>query len=274
MINEFDLLNSIEIEQKIIDFMTINRIQLQFIKKIDSFQVTRYFYKILNNARVNKIERTIDELQLYIQATKIKLDIDNLNGCVVFEVAKTEKDILYFENLKDDNKSGLSALIGQDVNKKNIYIDFTKAPHLLIAGTTGSGKSSIVNNILKSLTNKYTSYSLKLIIIDIKKVEFAQYIDSPLLATPIITEIDKAISILNKMCQIMENRYENLSASSKLNISDFNISASSKLNYYLIVIDEFSDLILQSKEVESYIIRLAQLRACVRNTFIDCNTTP
>lgn len=261
--NELNELNTQTIEQKIIDFMLLNRIELEFIKKIESYQIDKYFYKILNNAKINKINNIIDELQIYIQIDKIILDVDNLSGCIVFELSKNDRKILKFEELKDNVKEGLTACIGKNTDAEEVNIDITKAPHMLIAGATGSGKSCIINNIIKSLDNKYNENYLKMILVDVKKVEFLQYNNSNKLATPVITQIDKALSILNKMCKIMNNRYDFLAEKGYKNIKDYNEKEQEKMNYYLIVIDEFSDLILQAPEIETAVIRIAQLgRAC------------
>lgn len=263
MYNELNELNTNTIEQKIIDFMLLNKIELEFVKKIESFQVDKYFYRILNNAKINKINSVIDELQIYIQVEKIILDVDNLSGCIVFELSKQNRDILYFKDLKDNQKDGLTACIGKDTNSEEVNIDLSKAPHLLIAGATGSGKSCIINNIITSINNKYDENYFRMILVDVKKVEFLQYNNSKTLATPVITDIVKALSILNKMCNIMDARYNYLAEKGYKNIQDHNKNELEKMFYYMIVIDEFSDLILQAPEIEQAIIRLAQLgRAC------------
>lgn len=261
--NELMELEDSCLQNKIIDFMLLNKIQLEYVKNIDSFSVSRYYYKILNNAKINKINNLIAELEIYLKVAKIKLDVSHEEGCIVFEISKKDRKILYFDELKDDKKEGLTACIGKNLNNEEVNIDITKTPHLLVAGATGSGKSCVVNNILKSLTNKYDEDYFKMILIDVKKVEFIQYNNMKQLAIPVISEIDKAVSILNKMCKVMDSRYDYLAEKGYKNIQEYNKNNDEKLNYYLIVIDEFADLIMQVEEVEKIVCRLCQLgRAC------------
>ena len=256
---ELKILNNTETEQKIINFYTIYGITLEYIKKIDSFSVTRYYYIIKNNSRISKINNLVNELQLYVKAEKIKIDFEALNGYIIFEVSKEKRDVLYFEDLKDDKKEGLTASIGKNLNNKEIQINLLETPHLLVAGSTGSGKSCILNNIITSLVRKYDENYFRTILIDIKQVEFNQFSNIRQLATPIITDTEKAIDILNKMCNIMSNRYNILSENNARNIEEYNEQNQEKLCYYLIVIDELADLFIQAPDIELLICRLAQL---------------
>lgn len=264
------------IKEKIIEFMGINHITLEFIKMVESFQVDRYFFIIKNNAKIKKIQSVIDELQLAISVDKIKLEVDNSIGCIVFELSKSNRKILHFKDLKDDVTEGLTACIGKDLNNNNVNIDFSKNPHLLVAGATGSGKSCVINDIITSLINKYDEKDLQLLLFDVKKVEFIQYNNCNNLAIPVITSPNQAYTILNKIVKIMDNRYNFLAEKGYKNIQDYNNKKSEeaeKMNYYLLVIDEFSDIIMQVPEIEALIIRIAQLRACMWNTFTNSNTT-
>lgn len=256
---ELNILNNTETEQKILNFYTIYGVTLEYIKKIDSFSVTRYYYIIKNNARINKINNLLNELQLYIQAEKIKLDFEALNGYIIFECSKEKRNILYFEELKNDKKEGLTASIGKSLNNKEIQLNLLDTPHLLVAGSTGSGKSCILNNIITSLVKKYDSNYFRVILIDIKQVEFNQYKNIKQLATPIITNTEKTIDILNKMCSIMSTRYNILSQNNARNIEEYNEKTAEKLCYYLIVIDELADLFIQAPDIEIILCRLAQL---------------
>lgn len=261
--NEFEILNNTETENKIINFYSLYNIELEYIKKVDSFSIIRYYFIIKNNSRINKINNLINELQLAINTDKIKLDFEQKSGCIIFECSKRERKILYFEELENKTKEGLTASIGKDLNNKEIEIDLLKTPHLLVAGSTGSGKSCILNNIITSLALKYDKEYYKTILIDIKQVEFLQFANIPQLATPIITTTEKAIDILNKMCNIMNNRYNILSKNNCRNIEEYNNIIDDKMCYYCIVIDELADLFIQSPDIETIICRLAQLgRAC------------
>ena len=257
--NEKNFLNNNTIENKIINFYSLYKINLEYEKTIESYQVNRLYYKILNNSKIAKIRNLITELEIYIQAEKIKLDFDKLNGSIVFEISKKDRKILYFEDLKNDIKDGLTASIGKDINNNEISIDITKTPHLLIAGSTGSGKSCILNNIITSLIRKYDENYMNLILVDIKQVEFTIYKNCNQLAIPTITSVENAIDILNKMIVIMTHRYNILSEKNCRNIEDYNNKESEKLNYYIIVIDELADLFLQSPDVENILCRLLQL---------------
>lgn len=256
---ELEILNNTETEQKIINFYTIYGVTLEYIKKVDSFSVTRYYYIIKNNARINKINNLLNELQLYINSEKIKLDFDALSGTIIFECSKSKRDILYFEELKNDKMNGLTASIGKSLNNEEIQLNLLDTPHLLVAGSTGSGKSCILNNIITSLVRKYDENYFRTILIDVKQVEFSQYKNIKQLATPVITDVEKAIDILNKMCQIMSSRYNLLSENNARNIEEYNAKTDDKLVYYLIVVDELADLFIQAPDIEIILCRLAQL---------------
>lgn len=257
--NELNFLNDNTIENKIINFYSLYKVNLEYIQKIESFSVDRYYFKITNNSKIKKIQNLINELELYIEAEKIKLDFDKLNGSIVFEISKKDRKILYFEELKNESKSGLTASIGKDINNKEISIDITRTPHLLIAGSTGSGKSCILNNIIVSLLKKYNENVMKLILVDIKQVEFSIYKNQKQLAIPTITNIEKTIDILNKMIVIMNNRYNLLSQKNYRNIEDFNSVENDKLCYYVLIIDELADLFAQNPDIEALLCRLLQL---------------
>ena len=209
--------------------------------------------------KIRKIQNLTSELELYIEIEKIKLDFDKEKGCIVFETSKKDRKILHFNELKNEETKGLTASIGKDINNKEVSIDIAKAPHLLIAGSTGSGKSCLMNDIIVSLVNKYDANYFKTVLIDIKQVEFTQYKNIPHLATSVITETDKAIDILNKMIIIMTNRYKILSDLNYKNMEDYNKQEKDKMCYYLIVIDELADLFIQSPDIEILLCRLAQL---------------
>ena len=258
-VNELQFLNNNTLANKIINFYSLYRINLEYIKTIESYQVDRLYYKIKNNAKIAKIRNLITELEIYIQAKKIKLDFDKINGSIVFEISKKERKILYFEDLENKNMAGLTASIGKDTNNQEISIDITKTPHLLIAGSTGSGKSCLLNNIIVSLLNKYNANYMQMLLIDIKQVEFTPFKNMKQLAVPTITDVNTAIDILNKMLVIMTHRYNTLSGKNYKNIEEYNQKEAEKMPFYVIVIDELADLFIQAPDIENIIYRLLQL---------------
>ena len=256
---ELEILNNETTENKIINFYSLYGVELEYIKKVDSFSIVRYYFVIKNNSRINKINNLINELQLYVNTEKIKLDFEQLSGCIIFECSKQNRNTLYFEDLKQTETEGLTATIGKNLHNNDINVNLLNAPHLLVAGSTGSGKSCILNNIISSLALKYDKNYYKTILIDIKQVEFIQFSNLPQLATPIITNVEKAIDILNKMIIIMSTRYNTLNQEHCRNIEEYNQKTNDKMCYYNIIIDELADLFIQSPDIELLICRLAQL---------------
>lgn len=256
--NELEFLNLETTEQKIVNFYSLHNIQIEYVKKVESFSVDRYFYN-MKKGKISSINNLLNELQLFIEVDKIKLSCENSKGYIIFECSKADRKPLYFEDLKNNIRSGLTASIGKNLNNEEIQLDLLECPHLLVAGSTGSGKSCLLNNIITSLILKYDKNYFKTILVDIKQVEFLQFQNISQLASPIITTTEKAIDILNKLILIMNSRYSLLSQNDCRNIEDFNKKSNDKLCYYLIVIDELADLFIQAPKIEELLCRLLQL---------------
>ena len=175
----------------------------------------------------------------------------------------TIKELLSDTNFKSTTHK-IPICIGKDISGNIEVIDLSKTPHLLVAGTTGSGKSVFINTLLASLLYKFSPKQLKLILIDPKMLELSVYNDIAHLLTPVVTEPKKAIIALKWVCKEMERRYSLMNEEGTRNLEGYNQKAAEALPYIVVFIDEMADLMMTAgKEVEHYVQRLAQMaRAC------------
>ena len=175
----------------------------------------------------------------------------------------TIKELLSDPNFKSTTHK-IPICIGKDISGNIEVIDLSKTPHLLVAGTTGSGKSVFINTLLASLLYKFSPMQLKLILIDPKMLELSVYNDIAHLLTPVVTEPKKAIIALKWVCKEMERRYSLMNEEGTRSLEGYNQKASEALPYIVVFIDEMADLMMTAgKEVEHYVQRLAQMaRAC------------
>ena len=175
----------------------------------------------------------------------------------------TIKELLSNDNFKNTS-SKIPICIGKDISGKIEVIDLSKTPHLLVAGTTGSGKSVFINTLLASLLYKFSPDDLRLILIDPKMLELSVYNDIAHLLTPVVTEPKKAILALKWVCREMERRYSLMNEENTRSLEGYNQKSIEKLPYIIVFIDEMADLMMTAgKEVEHYVQRLAQMaRAC------------
>ncbi len=175
----------------------------------------------------------------------------------------TIRELLSNDNFKNTS-SKIPICIGKDISGSIEVIDLSKTPHLLVAGTTGSGKSVFINTLLASILYKFSPEDLRLILIDPKMLELSVYNDIAHLLTPVVTEPKKAILALKWVCKEMERRYSLMNEENTRSLEGYNQKAIEKLPYIVVFIDEMADLMMTAgKEVEHYVQRLAQMaRAC------------
>ena len=172
------------------------------------------------------------------------------------------------ELLSNDNyvssEHKIPICIGKDISGNIEVIDLSKTPHLLVAGTTGSGKSVFINTLLTSILYKFSPNELRLILIDPKMLELSVYNDIAHLLTPVVTEPKKAIIALKWVCKEMERRYSLMNEEGTRSLEGYNQKSVEKLPFIVVFIDEMADLMMTAgKEVEHYVQRLAQMaRAC------------
>ena len=236
--------------------------------------VTKYEVKPAVGVRVNRISNLADDLALALAAKDVRIEAPIPGKSLVgIEVPNSEIATVTFRELWDQSKTDASKLLeiplGKAVNGSVRSFDLAKMPHLLVAGSTGSGKSVAVNGIIASILMKARPDEVKFMMVDPKMVELSVYNDIPHLLIPVVTNPRKASRALQKVVDEMENRYELFSKVGARNIAGYNakvaeFNAQSEykqvpLPLIVVIVDELADLMMvASKEVEDAIIRLGQ----------------
>ena len=236
--------------------------------------VSTFEFKPAANVKVSKILNLQDDLAMALSAETIRIQAPIPGKDVVgIEIPNDTFDTIYLREILDDklfkdSSSHLTIALGKDIVGKPFVTDLKKLPHLLIAGTTGSGKSVGINAMILSLLYKNSPDQLRLLMIDPKMLEFSTYNDIPHLLTPVITKPKQAIAALNNMVAEMERRYELMAETRTKNIENYNAKVKKEggehFPFIVVIIDELADLMMTSgKDVEVSIARLAQKsRAC------------
>ncbi|MFA6195140.1 MAG: DNA translocase FtsK [Sulfurimonas sp.] len=232
--------------------------------------VSTFEFKPAANVKVSRILNLQDDLAMALSAESIRIQAPIPGKDVVgIEIPNATVDTIYLRDLLDsklfkESSSPLTIVLGKDIVGKPFITDLKKLPHLLIAGTTGSGKSVGINAMILSLLYKNSPDQLRLLMIDPKMLEFSIYNDIPHLLTPVITKPKQAIVALNNMVHEMERRYQLMSENRTKNIENYNekvkIEGGEHFPYIVVIIDELADLMMTSgKDVEHSIARLAQM---------------
>lgn len=236
-------------------------------EEIQGAAVTLYKFRPQLGVRVSKIRGLKDELAAVLGVSSVRIIAPLADGSVGIEVPNKQKPIIPMSEILCSTEyltsdMDLPLAIGRTVTNKIFMADLADMPHLLVAGATGQGKSVGLNVMLMSLLHKKTPEELKLVLIDPKQVELNVYskLGSAYLASPVITEAEEAESVLESLCELMEERYDLISSAGKRNIKEYNaLTIVEPMPYIVVVIDEYGDLIMQSgKPMERSICRLAQ----------------
>ena len=262
-----------QIDKKIEDLLEkllMFKIEGDVVRTYTGPVVTTFEFKPAPNVKVSKILNLQDDLAMALKAQTIRIQAPIPGKDVVgIEVPNDDTQTIYIKELLESEifqnaKSPLTMVLGKDIVGKPFITDLKKLPHLLIAGTTGSGKSVGINAMILSLLYKNSPDNLRLVMIDPKMLEFSMYNDIPHLLTPVITKPTDAINALSNMVAEMERRYTLMSQTKTKNIENYNEKAKKEgyeeIPYIVVVIDELADLMMTSgKEVELSVARLAQM---------------
>lgn len=266
-------INEDEIDEKIkelIEKLKRFKIEGDVIRTYAGPVVTTFEFKPAAHIKVSRILTLQDDIAMALKAQTIRIQAPIPGKDVVgIEIPNREIETIYMRELIESelfkkSLSPLTLILGKDIVGNPFVTDLKKLPHLLIAGTTGSGKSVGINAMILSLLYKNSPDELRLVMIDPKMLEFSMYDGIPHLLTPVITKPKQAINALANMVMEMERRYFLMSKTKTKNIENFNDKAASvgeeRLPYIVVIIDELADLMMTSgKEVEISIARLAQM---------------
>ncbi|ADN79499.1 cell division protein [Helicobacter pylori 908] len=262
-----------EIDQKIQDLLSKLRtfkIDGDIIRTYSGPIVTTFEFRPAPSVKVSRILGLSDDLAMTLCAESIRIQAPIKGKDVVgIEIPNSQSQIIYLREILESelfqkSSSPLTLALGKDIVGNPFITDLKKLPHLLIAGTTGSGKSVGVNAMILSLLYKNPPDQLKLVMIDPKMVEFSIYADIPHLLTPIITDPKKAIGALQSVAKEMERRYSLMSEYKVKTIDSYNEQAKNNgveaFPYLIVVVDELADLMMTGgKEAEFPIARIAQM---------------
>ena len=231
--------------------------------------VTQYEVKPDPRVKLSRVEALADDLAMALAARSIRIEAPIPGKDVVgIEIPNHNAEVVGFRGIWEDARmaeavSPLTFALGRDVSGKAYAVDLARMPHLLIAGATGSGKSVCVNALITSILMRARPDQVRLILVDLKRVELASYRDLPHLLTDVIVEPGDAKAALGWAVRQMEERYKALAARSERNIASYNasprVAEQERLPYIVIVVDELADLMMrEGRKVEDPIVKLAQ----------------
>ncbi|WP_309499161.1 DNA translocase FtsK [Sulfurovum sp.] len=267
-------INEAEIDKKIEELLSKLqefKVDGDVVRTYSGPLVTTFEFKPAPNVKISKILNLQDDLAMALSAETIRIQAPIPGRDVVgIEIPNETIDTIYLREILEsdlfkESSSPLTVALGKDIVGNPFITDIKKLPHLLIAGTTGSGKSVGINAMILSLLYRNDPDQLKLMLIDPKMLEFSIYNDIPHLITPVITEPKKAIAALSNMVGEMGRRYKLMAENRTKNIDNYNEKvkndgSADPLPFIVIVIDELADLMMSGgKEVEYSIARLAQM---------------
>jgi DNA segregation ATPase FtsK/SpoIIIE, S-DNA-T family len=242
-------------------------VEARVVGKVTGPRVTRYELQLAAGTKVSRVSQLRDDLAYALATTEIRI-LAPIPGkqAVGVEVPNSSANLVTLGDIFQDAPQGaspLTAWLGKDISGAGVACDLARMPHLLIAGTTGSGKSGCINAILASILLRATPDQVRMILVDPKRVELNHYESIPHLLTPVVTNMKNAALVLQNIVREMDSRYELMGAAKARNLSEWNaaraIRGQDPVPYVLVVIDELADLMMVSPaEVEDTIIRLAQ----------------
>jgi S-DNA-T family DNA segregation ATPase FtsK/SpoIIIE len=242
-------------------------VEATVVGEISGPRVTRYELQLAAGTKVSKVAGLKDDLSYALATTEIRI-LAPIPGkqAVGVEVPNTSPNLVTLGDVFDDlpqAASPLSVWLGKDISGNAVWTDLARMPHILIAGTTGSGKSGCLNAMLTSILLRSTPDEVRMILIDPKRIELGYYESIPHLLTPVVSSPKQAAAALTNVVGEMERRYERMSLMRARSLPELNRTLRARSNeqlpYLLVVIDELADLMMISpQEVEEAIIRLAQ----------------
>jgi len=228
--------------------------------------ITMYEFKPGSGVKINKVANLSDDLALALGCGSVRVIAPIPGKSVIgIEVPNKTRETVYMRELVESDffknaDKKIPIAMGKNIEGDTYVTDLSKMPHLLVAGSTGSGKSVFINTLISSILYKFTAEEVRLIMVDPKMLELSIYDGIPHLLLPVVTEPSKASQALKWAVKEMIRRYTVLSESNCRNIANYNKKADEKLPYIVIIIDELADLMMVcSKEVEASITRLAQM---------------
>ena len=242
-------------------------IEVKIVKAIVGPSITQFQILPTPGTKVSKIVNLSNDIALNLAAKDVRIEAPIPGKSLIgIEIPNTVNELVTMKEVfvNDEDNSPLSVALGKDVSGESIFTRIDKTPHLLIAGSTGSGKSVCVNTIITSILLKNKPDKVKLIMIDPKMVELSIYDGIPHLLTSVVTDPVKAADVLHKVVLEMENRYREFARARVRNMEGYNKIAAKdpeykELPYIVVIIDELADLMMvSSKEVEESIARIAQ----------------
>jgi S-DNA-T family DNA segregation ATPase FtsK/SpoIIIE len=251
----------------LLDTLEQFKIEAKVVGRVTGPHITRYELRLAPGTKVGKVAQLKDDIAYALAATDVRI-LAPIPGktAVGVEVPNARRRIVHLGDVFQDpptDWSPLSVWLGKDISGRAIGADLTKMPHLLVAGTTGAGKSACVNAMLSAILLRATPHDVRLVLVDPKQVELNHYESIPHLLTPVITSPKMAANALSNLVKEMEQRYAAMSLARTRSLKELNLARQKRgeppLPYVLCVIDELADLMIVAPvDVEDAIVRLAQ----------------